>query len=446
MRTDEALSMNDLQTIAEEAYVFSFPIQMGYRAAFGMFMAAGAPSYRGPLNQLHSDPQTLDHTFREVISPNADTPYSMAGLDLRAEPQVFEVPEVTDRYYVMQFEDLFGTNPYYVGTRATGTSAGSYLLVGPRYEGEIPGGFSDVLRFETDLVFIIGRTQLLGPDDLDALRAVMNRYRLSTLSAYQGKDAQPAPPFDWPLWDDAASRDERFIGYVNRLLELCQPTHPSEVELMARFARAGIGAGVPFDAASLSNEVRTALRAGVDSARVKISTRAESSSEKVNGWAGSDAFGDRSFFNGDYLLRAAAAMAGWGGNDKIEAFYPTSREDADGKPLHGENRYRLTLATAPPARAFWSVTMYDTTYDGTAGYLVENPISRYLINSTTQGLVRGDDGSLTITIQHDRPDSPEAHANWLPAPDGPFYLVLRIYMPEPAAWDGTWTLPQVQRI
>jgi hypothetical protein len=369
----------------------------------------------------------------------------MAGLDLRAEPLVLEVPEVTDRYYVMQFEDLFGTNPYYVGTRATGTAAGSYLLVGPQYEGETPGGFSDVLRFETDLVFIIGRTQLLGPDDLDALRAVINRYRLTTLSAYQGKDAAPAPPFDWPVWDDAASRDERFIGYVNRLLELCQPTHPSEVELMARFASAGIGAGVPFDTASLSNEVRTALRTGVDSARAKISTRAESSSEeKVNGWAGSDAFGDRAFFNGDYLLRAAAAMGGWGGNDKIEAFYPTSREDADGKPLHGENRYRLTLATAPPAKAFWSLTMYDTTYDGTSGYLVENPISRYLINSTTQGLARGDDGSLAITIQHDRPESPEEQANWLPAPDGPFFLVLRIYMPEPAAWDGTWTPPPVQ--
>ena len=446
MRTDEALSMNDVQAIAEEAYVFSFPMLMGYRAAFGMFIAAGAPSYRGPLNQLHSDPQTLDHTFREVISPNADTPYSMAGLDLRAEPLVLEVPEVTDRYYVMQFEDLFGTNPYYVGTRATGTAAGSYLLVGPRYQGEIPGGFSSVLRFETDLVFILGRTQLLGPDDLDALSAVMNWYRLHALSAYQGKDAAPAPPFDWPVWDDTASRDERFIGYVNRLLELCQPTHPSEVELMARFARAGIGAGVQFDAASLSNEVRTALRAGVDSARAKISAAAESLSEKVNGWGGSDAFGDRSFFNGDYLLRAAGAMAGWGGNDKIEAFYPTSREDADGKPLHGENRYRLTLATAPPAKAFWSVTMYDTTYDGTAGYLVENPISRYLINSTTRGLVRGDDGSLTITIQHDRPDSPEEQANWLPAPGGPFFLVLRIYMPESAAWDGTWTPPPVQRI
>ena len=438
--------MNDLQATAEKAYVFSFPMLMGYRAVFGSFIAKASPSYQGPMNQLHGDAQTLDHTFRVVISPNADTPYSMAGLDLRAEPLVLEVPEVTDRYYVMQFVDLFGTNPHYVGTRATGTAAGSYLLVGPQYEGETPGGFSDVLRFETDLVIIIGRTQLLGPDDVDTLSAVMNRYRLSTLSAYQGKDAPPASPFDWPVWDDAASRDERFIGYANRLLELSQPTHPSEIELMARFARAGIGAGAPFDEASLASETRTALRAGVDTARSKMSALVESGLEKVNGWVGGDVFGDRAFFSDDYLLRAAGAMAGWGGNDKIEAFYPTAREDADGKPLHGENRYRITFATAPPAKAFWSVTMYDTSYDGTAGYLVENPINRYLINSATQGLVRGDDGSLTIAIQHARPDAPDEQANWLPAPSGPFYLILRIYMPEPAALDGTWTPPPVQRV
>ena len=437
---------HELQAIAEEAYVFSLPMLMGYRFAFGSFLAPSAPSYRGPLNEILGDPQTLDHTFKDVISPNADTPYSFAGLDLRAEPLVLEVPQITDRYYVMQFEDLFGTNPHYVGTRATGTAAGSYLLVGPGYKGDLPQGFTDTFRFETDLVFIIGRTQLLGAGDIDALRAVMSEYRLSTLTAYQGNDGGPsAPRFDWPVWDDAASRDERFIGYVNHLLELTQPAHPSEVELFARFARAGIGAGLPFDASSLSGDARAALGAGVDAARAKILTKSQNVSEKVNGWMGSDAFGDRSFLDGYYLLRAAAAMAGWGGNDKIEAYYPSSREDADGKPLHGDNRYSLTFATAPPARAFWSVTMYDMSYDGAAGYLVENPINRYLINSTTRGLVLGDNGSLTMAIEHDRPDSPDEQANWLPAPAGPFYLALRIYVPEPAALDGTWAPAAVQR-
>jgi hypothetical protein len=138
-------------------------------------------------------------------------------------------------------------------------------------------------------------------------------------------------------------------------------------------------------------------------------------------------------------------MAGWGGNDRVEASYPLARVDADGAPLDGAHRYRLRFESLPPARAFWSVTMYDTSYDGTAGYLVENPIGRYLVNSTTQGLVTGDDGSLTIPIQHEPPDG-ELAPNWLPAPAGPFYLALRVYWPEQAALDGTWNPPPVERV
>ena len=139
-------------------------------------------------------------------------------------------------------------------------------------------------------------------------------------------------------------------------------------------------------------------------------------------------------------------MAGWGGNDVIEAIYPTAREDAAGEPLDGAHRYQMTFSTPPPAKAFWSVTMYDTSYDGVAGYLVDNPINRYLINLTTEDLVLGNDSSLTITIQREQPDDPAERANWLPAPSGPFYLVLRIYWPEQAALDGSWTPPPVRRI
>ncbi len=157
-----------------------------------------------------------------MISPNADTPYSFALLDLRAGPLVLTVPEVTERYYVMQFEDLFGYNELFVGSRATGSGAGSYLLLGPRWAGEVPDGFVSSFRFETDLVFLIGRSQLLGSDDQAALGRVMEQYRLEPLEVFQGGEAPVLEPFDWPHWDDEASRDERFIGYVNTLLTLCQ--------------------------------------------------------------------------------------------------------------------------------------------------------------------------------------------------------------------------------
>jgi len=139
-------------------------------------------------------------------------------------------------------------------------------------------------------------------------------------------------------------------------------------------------------------------------------------------------------------------MAGWGGNDVFEAIYPIAREDAAGEPLDGAHRYQITFTSPPPAKAFWSVTMYDTSYDGTAGYLVENPINRYLINSTTAGLVYVDDGTLTITIQREQPQDTAEKANWLPALERPFYLVMRIYWPEQAALEGAWNPPPVVRV
>jgi hypothetical protein len=439
------LTPQETQQIAEEAYIRAFPMLMGYRYAFATFLVPGLPSYRGPVNAFHGKAATLDHTFKDVITPNADTPYSLALLDMSTEPVVLQAPAVTDRYYVWQFVDLLGTNPHFIGSRATGSDAGTYLAVGPGWKGEAGNEFDGVLPFDTDLVFVIGRTQLLGPDDVPALAKVMESYKIQPLSAYYGQDRPATQPLKWPIWNDEASRDERFISYVNFLLQFCHLLHPGEAELMARFAKIGIGAGLPFDVDSLDDEVREALRAGVAAAQKTMAAKVRNLGQKVNGWGSSDVFGTREWYAGDYLLRAAAAMAGWGGNDAIEAFYPSAREDADGNPLNGAHTYQMTFTTLPPAKAFWSVTMYDTSYDGTAGYLVENPIDRYLINSTTQGLVYGEDGSLTITIQREPPQDTAEQANWLPAPEGPFYLVMRIYWPEPAALEGTWTPPPVVR-
>ena len=437
------INSQEIEKITEEAYIYAFPMLMGYRFAFASFLMPGIPSYRGPVNALHGKAATFDHTFKDVVTPNADTPYSLAMLDLRAEPVVLQVPSVKDRYFVFQFVDLFGTNPHFIGSRATGSDGGTYLLTGPGWEGQTGDEFDAVLPFDTDLVFVIGRTQLLGPDDVPALAEVMARYKMQPLSAYHGQAAPAAPVTQWPTWDDEASRDERFIGYLNFLLAFCQPIDPSEADLMARFAQIGIGPGLPFDAATLDSEVREAMRNGIAAAHETIAEKVGTISQKVNGWMSSDVFGTREWYNGDFLLRATGAMAGWGGNDVIEAMYPTAREDADGNPLSGDHRYQLTFTTPPPANAFWSVTIYDTSYDGTAGYLVENPINRYLINSTSQGLVYGEDGSLTITFQHQEPQDADQRANWLPAPEGPFYLVMRIYWPEQAALDGSWTPPPV---
>jgi len=441
------ITTEEAKQIAEEAYIYAFPMLMGYRFGYATFLQPASPAYRGPANAgPFGEAVTLDHTFKDVITPNADTPYSFGMLDLRGGPIVLTVPEVTGRYYVMQFEDLFGYNELFIGSRATGSAAGSYFLMGPTWEGEVPEGFSDSFRFETDLVFLLGRTQLQSPDDQPAVAEVMRQYRLEPYEVYRGGAAPALPPFDWPHWDDEASRDERFIGYLNTLLPLCQPIHPDEMELFERFAQIGIGPGLPFDPETLDETWRKALAQGVASARAALAEAIKSIGVNINGWISASPFGNREFYDGDYLLRAVGAMVGWGGNDQIEAYYPMAKEDANGDALDGQARYQLRFETTPSVKAFWSVTMYDTSYDGTAGYLVENPINRYLINSTTEGLIRDDDGALTMTMQRDEPDDPTERANWLPTPDGEFYIVLRMYWPEPAALDGTWDLPPVVRV
>lgn len=436
----------DLADIARDAYVFFFPMLMGYRYLFGSFLVPELPSHMTAMNTLGGKPQTLDHNFEDVISPNADTPYSMAGLDLRAEPMVLSVPAITDRFYHFQLEDLWGHNAHYVGVNTTGTDAGDYILAGPGWEGEAPEGIDTTFRFETDVVFVIGRTQLLGRDDVDALGETMASYQLRPLSTYLDRPAPPPEPYDWPIWNDEASRDERFIGYANALLPLCEPFDAADVVQLDRFARIGIGPGEPFDAGTLDDARRNAIRAGVEEARERIEARISDLGRQVNGWNLAEVFGDRDWYGDDYLLRAAGAMMGWGGNDTSEAVYPICRQDGAGQPLHGDHRYRITLSSLPPARAFWSLTMYDTRYDGTAGYLVDNPIDRYLINSTTQGLILGEDGSLTLHIQREEPSTEEGRANWLPAPAGPFYVIMRLYLPEESALDGSWEPPPVERL
>jgi hypothetical protein len=187
--------------------------------------------------------------------------------------------------------------------------------MGPTWEGDVPEGFTGSFRFETELVFLLGRTQLLNPDDQPALAEVMRQYRLEPYEVFQGGEAPPLPSFDWPHWDDPASRDERFIGYVNALLPLCEPIHPSEMELFARFASIGIGAGVPFDPDALSDEQRQAIVQGIAAAIEAFARALSAVGQDVNSFTMAAVFGNRAFFNGNYALRAVAAQLGWGGND-----------------------------------------------------------------------------------------------------------------------------------
>jgi hypothetical protein len=444
----------EVKAIAEEAYLYGFPLIAAYKAMYEFNVDKSSSQYKAPFNEIWNDSKTFTPKDTAIVTPNADTPYSMVQADLRAEPLVLCVPEVDKgRYYSVMLADLYSFNYGYIGSRATGNGPGCYLVAGPRWSGDTPAGIAKVFRSETEFSFIIYRTQLFDAADIENVKRIQAGYKVQPLSVFLNKPAPPpAPAIDFPKFVSDDPFKTEFPAYLDFLLQFCPPVGPAAVEepLRAKFASIGIGPGKKFDFKELSLEHKAAVGLAIKQGFDKIDQAAGKIGRKINGWQVGAAQGDRAFFKGDWLLRAAAAKAGIYGNDAVEAMYPLTREDAQGQPLDGsKHRYTLTFAKGelPPVNAFWSLTMYD----GKTQLLVDNPINRYLINSPMLPGMRTDrDGSLTLYIQKASPDKAK-EANWLPAPDGPIYLVMRLYWPKetppsilpPGA--GTWSPPGVAR-
>lgn len=444
----QQLAKGEVQAIAEEALIYGFPMVMNYGVVYETYVDKSSSQYKSPFNELTNMARVFTPKDTAVVTPNSDTPYSFFCADLRAEPVVVTVPKIeADRYFSVQLIDWYTFNFGYVGSRTTGNGGGAYLVAGPAWHGDTPPGIAKVFRCETDFAFAIFRTQLFGPDDLENVKQVQAGYKLQTLSAFLGQPAPPAAPtIEFPKIDKQLAEQNPF-AYLNFVLQFCPTTGAAEVEkpLRARFAKIGIEAGKPFSAAGLSPEQKLELVAGMKSGLEKIKQGAERFGENKHGWrVSTSGIGDRSVYNGNWTLRAAVALAGIYANDPEEAVYPLLSNDSEGaKPDCGKYRYTLTFPKGqlPPANAFWSVTMYDAKTQ----LLVENPIDRYLINSPMLPRMKtNDDGSLTIYLQHDSPGK-DKEPNWLPAPNGPIYVAMRIYWPKAEALTGDWAPPAVIR-
>ena len=301
-----------------------------------------------------------------------------------------------------------------------------------------------MIRCETEFSLAGYRTQLFGPGDLDNVKKIQSGYNVHTLSAFLGTAPPPAPAaIDWPKIDKNLAATNPF-AYLNVILQFCPTVGTAEVEkpLRQRFARIGIEPGDSFTTDHLTPDQKTELEAGMKSGLEKIKQRLAGFGKEVNGWRIGSAFGDRDFYKGDWTLRAAAAMGGIYGNNATEAIYPLLATDSQGnRPDCSKARYTLTFPKGqfPPANAFWSVTMYDAK----SQLLIENPIHRYLINSTMlPEMNRNEDGSLPVYIQKGSPGK-DKESNWLPAPNGPIFVVMRVYSPREEALDGTWKPPAV---
>ena len=438
-----SVSPDEARAIAKEAYIYGFPMVDSYRIQHAYFVDAGNPEYKGPWNQIVNIPRVYTPADMAIQTPNSDTPYSFAGLDLRAEPIVLTVPVIEkNRYFSVQLIDAYTFNFAYIGSRTTGNDGGRFLIAGPNWKGEKPKGVTKVIRSETEFVLAGYRTQLFNPGDLDNVKKVQAGYKVEPVSAFLGQPAPaPAPAVDFikPLTPEAQKTSPQLFNILNFVLQFC-PTDPSETELMANFAKIGVGAGKTIDASS--PEMKTALEQGIADAWADFAGLKKSiDAGKVT--AG-DLFGTREYLKNNYLYRLAGAVLGIYGNSKQEAMYPVYTVDADGQKLAGSNRYTVRFAPGqlPPVNAFWSLTMYELP----ASLLVANPINRYLINSPMLPNLKLDaDGGLTLIIQNESPGK-DKEANWLPAPKGPLIMYMRLYWPKDAALDGQWKAPPALRV
>jgi hypothetical protein len=434
-----------IRSIAEEAYLYGLPIVMNYAVMYSFSVDRNSPQFKAPFNQLHNEARVLTTKDTVVVTPNSDTPYSFAWLDLRAEPVVISVPAVEkSRYYSVMLCDGNTFNYGLFGSLSTGTEAGDYLAVGPDWKGDVPKSIKQVFRSTTQFSLALFRTQLSGEHDLPQVKAVQAGYRVRTLSAYTGSAPPPAPAsIDFPKIDKELARTN-FFAYLDFALQFA-PAGPEEKDIRDKLASIGIGSGDFAAFKAIAARYPRELAAGMQAGAQKGDQAVATAGEPRNGWLLSALLGgNREHFAGDWLRRAALAKAGIYALNASEALYPMTRTLANGEALDGsKHRYTLTFPAGdlPPASAFWSLTMYD----GVSQFLVDNPINRYLINSPMLPTLQKDaGGSLTIYIQKDSPGA-DKESNWLPAPNGPIYLVLRIYGPQERVLKNQWQLPPLLR-
>ena len=392
-------------------------------------------------------PKVYTYEDKAVQTPNSDTPYSMLGLDLRTEPIVLTVPPIEkERYFSIQLVDAYTFNFDYIGSRTTGNDGGIFLIAGPKWNGNVPEGITKVFKSETEFALAIYRTQLFNVSDLQNVINIQNGYKAQTLSEFLGMPAPTAASkidFLKPLSPEEQKTSLDFFKVLNFWLQFC-PTNSGEKELMERFAKINVGGGLTFDHEKLSPEIKQAIQDGISEAWKELAEfeKTELGTGKVTS---GDMFGTREYLKNNYLYRFAAAVLGIFGNSKLEAMYPIYKTDSEGNNLDGtKNKYTIRLAPdqLPPVNAFWSFTMYQLP----ASLLVKNPINRYLVNSTMIPELKKDvDGGITLYIQNQTPGN-DKESNWLPAPDGPFMVVLRLYWPKEEALNGTWKQPPLQMV
>ena len=419
------------QSLLEQAYLYAFPLVLMDATRKVSTNTETPNGTRAPINQFIHAEKLADAASRAVVTPNVDTIYTQAFLDVGAEPMLYGVPQ-TDRFFNVQVLDAW-TN-----TAAVLEAPGLYAITRSDWQGELPEGVQRI-NVPTTRVWTIARIVLSGQEDLPNVRAIQDKMQLMPLSAYQMDSwTAPAgtydPAYDFvPVQHVLALSPQEFFDTANQLMET-NPPAAADAPVLRELAALHVGPGEKFDdkALGLFSGLRWKLMLLL--LKGKLKAEAANYAQQMGQWIYyGDPIGD---FGTAYTYRAMVALMGLGANTTDVAIYPKTDVDSTGAVLTGKKTYTLHIEAEPPTKekGFWSVTAY-----GEDDFLIDNAIDRYCVNDRS-GLHRNPDGSIDIILSK---EAPEDTTNWLPVGEGDFHLFLRIYKPDTAALEG-WQPPVVR--
>ncbi|MEZ2131279.1 MULTISPECIES: DUF1254 domain-containing protein [unclassified Sinorhizobium] len=447
------ITEEEAHAIGVEAYVYFYPLlSMDLTRKQLTNAEAKEGAIGGPPNRFNNIPEFPTADMKVVVRPNFDTLYSSAWLDLTKEPVVVSVPDTQDRYYLLPMLDMWTNVFASPGWRTTGTAAGHFLIASPSWRPDLREKFDEFKLPEgtqridapTPYVWVIGRTKTDGPPDYAAVHKVQDGYKVTPLSQW-GREPKTAevkidssidmktPP---KIQVDTMPMD-KYLAYAGELLKL-HPPHITDQPILARLKRIGFEQGKDFDLSKQDAMIQKALETVPRDGQALMGWKLKTLARVANGWSmNTDTMG---VYGNYYLKRAIVAQQGLGANLPQDAIYPLNLGDETGQPLDGRNAYTIHFDkdNLPPVDAFWSITLYDD-----EGFQVANTLNRFAVSSWMPFQYNGD-GSLDLYFQRESPGK-DKEWNWLPAPDGPYTLTMRLYAPKADALTGKWNPPPVAK-